>query len=53
VFERENQIGKRLLATVRQDLEDLKMVCTGVMKQTNHLRMLLNCLTKGTPFVST
>src|SRR4051794_40756173 len=47
VFERENQIGQRLLASVRQDLEDLKLVCTGAIKQTNHLRMLLNCLTKG------
>ena len=46
-FDRENQIGRSLLKKIRQDLEDIKKVCDGELKQTNHLRMLLNCLTKG------
>ncbi|RIA96574.1 dynein heavy chain [Glomus cerebriforme] len=46
-FDRENQIGRALLKKIRQDLLDIKNVCDGVLKQTNHLRMLLNCLTKG------
>src|SRR6266542_4366026 len=46
-FDRENQIGRALLKKIRQDLEDIKKVCDGELKQTNHLRMLLNCLTKG------
>jgi dynein heavy chain 1 len=46
-FDRENQIGRSLLKKIRQDLEDIKKVCDGELKQTNHLRMLLSCLTKG------
>ena len=46
-FDRENQIGRNLLKKIRQDLNDIKLVCEGELKQTNHLRMLLNCLTKG------
>ncbi|CAG8531180.1 10166_t:CDS:10, partial [Acaulospora colombiana] len=46
-FDRENSIGRSLLKKIRQDLEDIKKVCDGELKQTNHLRMLLNCLTKG------
>ncbi|CAJ0883095.1 1976_t:CDS:10 [Entrophospora sp. SA101] len=46
-FDRENQIGRSLLKKIRQDLDDIKLVCEGELKQTNHLRMLLNCLTKG------
>ncbi|CAI2172645.1 16667_t:CDS:10, partial [Funneliformis geosporum] len=46
-FDRENQIGRALLKKIRQDLADIKKVCDGELKQTNHLRMLLNCLTKG------
>jgi len=46
-FERENQTGRSLLRKVRQDLQDLKMICNGELKQTNHLRMLLSCLTKA------
>ncbi|RKP08503.1 dynein heavy chain [Thamnocephalis sphaerospora] len=47
VFERENQIGRSLLAAIRRDLSDLKLVCEGELKQTNHLRMLMSCLTRG------
>ncbi|CAG8487876.1 5917_t:CDS:10 [Dentiscutata erythropus] len=46
-FDRENSIGRSLLKKIRQDLEDVVKVCKGELKQTNHLRMLLNCLTKG------
>jgi len=46
-FDRENQIGRSLLKKIRQDLVDIKHVCDGELKQTNHLRMLLSCLTKG------
>ena len=46
-FDRENQIGHTLLKKIRKDLDDIKHVCDGVLKQTNHLRMLLNCFTKG------
>ena len=46
-FDRENQIGRSLLKKICQDLEDIKKVCDGELKQTNHLRMLLSCLTKG------
>ncbi|CAG8454634.1 4044_t:CDS:10, partial [Ambispora gerdemannii] len=46
-FDRENSIGRSLLGKIRQDLHDIKKVCEGELKQTNHLRMLLNCLTKG------
>jgi dynein heavy chain 1 len=47
VFDRENQIGRALLATIQKDLADLTLVCEGQLKQTNHLRMLMNCFTKG------
>lgn len=46
-FDRENSIGRALLKTIRADLENVKKVCDGELKQTNHLRMLLSCLTKG------
>ncbi|CAH1756141.1 13650_t:CDS:10 [Entrophospora sp. SA101] len=45
-FDRENQIGCNLLNKIQQDLSDIKLVCEGQLKQTNHLRMLLNYLTK-------
>ena len=51
VFERENHIAKKLLGAVRQDLDDVRLVCEGSLKQTNHLRMLLSCLTKGQSLV--
>ena len=46
-FDRENQIGCNLLKKMQQDLSEIKLVCEGKLKQTNHLRMLLSCLTKG------
>ena len=46
-FDREKKVGCSLLKQIRQDLIGIKKVCNGELKQTNHLRMLLNCLTKG------
>ncbi|KAI9204677.1 dynein heavy chain [Polychytrium aggregatum] len=46
-FERENKIGKKLLSSVRSDLTDLRKVCEGQLKQTNHLRALIDSVTKG------
>lgn len=46
-FERENQIARSLLRTIRDDLKSLQKVCSGELKQTNHLRQLMSWLTKG------
>ncbi|KAI8328287.1 dynein heavy chain [Blakeslea trispora] len=46
-FERENQIARKLLHIIREDLISLQKVCQGELKQTNHLRQLLNWLNKG------
>ncbi|KAL0081796.1 dynein heavy chain [Phycomyces blakesleeanus] len=46
-FERENQIGRSLLRTIREDLLSLQKVCSGELKQTNHLRQLMDWLNKG------
>lgn len=46
-FERELNIGSRLLDTVRHDLNDVILICKGEKKQTNHHRMLLADLAKG------
>lgn len=46
-FERENQIARKLLANIREDLVNLQKVCNGEVKQTNHLRQLLSWLNKG------
>jgi len=46
-FEREVNIGGRLLAEVRHDLQDLVMICEGKKKQTNHHRKLSSNLNKG------
>jgi dynein heavy chain 1 len=48
LFSREGSIGRKLLVQVRKDLSDVVKVCTGDLKQTNHLRSLLSALTKGT-----
>ena len=48
VFEREYSIAKRLLSTVRDDLEQISRVCCGEQKQTNHLRSLLSDFNAGT-----
>ncbi|KAJ8651627.1 hypothetical protein O0I10_012803 [Lichtheimia ornata] len=46
-FERENQLASRLLHIIRDDLSNLQKVCSGELKQTNHLRQLMSWLTKG------
>ncbi|KAI9494709.1 dynein heavy chain [Zychaea mexicana] len=46
-FERENQMARGLLRTIRDDLSALQKVCNGELKQTNHLRQLMSWLTKG------
>lgn len=46
-FEREVNLGSRLLTEVRQDLSDLTMICQGQKKQTNHHRRLASNLNKG------
>jgi dynein heavy chain 1 len=47
-FERECEIGARLLKKVRQDLTDLASICDGSLKQTNYTRELISNLSKGT-----
>ncbi|QRW00298.1 cytoplasmic dynein 1 heavy chain 1 [Ceratobasidium sp. AG-Ba] len=47
-FSREVTVGRKLLGQVRKDLSDVIKVCEGSLKQTNHLRNLLNHLTKAT-----
>eukprot|EP01118_Nematostelium_gracile_P001172 TRINITY_DN1120_c0_g1_i1.p1 TRINITY_DN1120_c0_g1~~TRINITY_DN1120_c0_g1_i1.p1 ORF type:complete len:604 (+),score=181.76 TRINITY_DN1120_c0_g1_i1:243-1814(+) len=46
-FEREAEIGSRLLKKVRADLQDLIQVCDGNLKQTNYTRELISNLSKG------
>lgn len=48
LFQREEEVGRKLLHQVRRDLADVIKVCEGALKQTNHLRSLLSHLTKGT-----
>ncbi|KAJ7071380.1 dynein heavy chain protein 1 [Mycena amicta] len=48
LFSREGSIGRKLLGQVQKDLKDVIKVCQGELKQTNHLRTLMSCLTKGT-----
>ncbi|KAN0062764.1 dynein heavy chain [Thecaphora frezii] len=45
---REHRSGAALLATVREDLASVIAVCDGEARQTNHNRMLLTELPKGT-----
>ena len=45
---REHRTGTALLKTVRADLQEVISVCDGETRQTNHNRMLLNELPKGT-----
>jgi dynein heavy chain 1 len=44
---REYRIGTELLRWVRDDLDEVREVCRGVRRQTNHNRALLSDLTKG------
>lgn len=46
-FAREASTGQMLLKRIRQDLEDLKGVCCGDVKQTNELRALMSDLNRG------
>eukprot|EP01094_Clydonella_sp_ATCC50884_P027826 TRINITY_DN8164_c0_g1_i2.p1 TRINITY_DN8164_c0_g1~~TRINITY_DN8164_c0_g1_i2.p1 ORF type:complete len:4596 (+),score=2011.83 TRINITY_DN8164_c0_g1_i2:76-13863(+) len=46
-FAREVELGRKLLRTIREDLEHLALVCTGEQKQTNRLRSLMRCISKG------
>lgn len=46
-FEREVNSGAQLLHDVRQDLNDVMMVCTGEKKPTNHHRAMMADLVKG------
>jgi dynein heavy chain 1, cytosolic len=39
-------IERKLLAEVRKDLQDVAKIYEGVLKQTDHLRGLMNHLTK-------
>ena len=46
-FEREVNIASRLLALVRNDLEDVIAICKGEKKQTNYHREITEHLAKG------
>ena len=46
-FEREVNLGSRLLSQVRHDLEDVTEICQGLKKQTNDHRQLTSSLNKG------
>ena len=46
-FEREVSTGVRLLADVRKDIDELKLICQGERKATNHHRTLMSELAKG------
>uniref|UniRef100_A0A915HKX7 Dynein heavy chain, cytoplasmic n=1 Tax=Romanomermis culicivorax TaxID=13658 RepID=A0A915HKX7_ROMCU len=46
-FEREINLGSRLLSDVRHDLSDLVLICQNQKKQTNHHRSLSTNLNKG------
>jgi dynein heavy chain 1 len=46
-FSREVSLGRKLLQTIRGDLQDLLDVCQGRQKQTNRLRELIDTITKG------
>lgn len=46
-FEREVNLGSRLLSDVIHDLEDISLICQGDKKQTNYHRTMLSDLVKG------
>ncbi|KAI8818344.1 dynein heavy chain [Fimicolochytrium jonesii] len=46
-FHREITIGKELWRIIRDDLSELRKLCEGQRKQTNHLRSLTACLLQG------
>ncbi|KAJ1789977.1 dynein heavy chain, partial [Coemansia sp. RSA 2399] len=47
VIERENSVSRKLLENVLADLAQLREVCRGERKQTNHLRQLLSDFSAG------
>jgi dynein heavy chain 1 len=47
-FERETEIGAKLLKKVHTDMNELLQVCDGTIKQTNYTRSLITDLSKGT-----
>ncbi|KAI0242051.1 dynein heavy chain [Massospora cicadina] len=47
VFGRECAIGAKLLSVVRADLRDISAACRGELKQSNHLRRLMDSLNRG------
>jgi dynein heavy chain 1 len=46
-FEREVNMGSKLLYVVRHDLEDVQLICKGEKKQTNYDREIIAFLAKG------
>ena len=46
-FKREIALGKKLLLQVKDDLELLLSCCRSEIKQTNHIRELIDAITKG------
>lgn len=46
-FEREINVGLKLLTDVRVDLTDILAVCRAELKQNNHIRALISSLNKG------
>lgn len=46
-FEREVNLGAKLLGDMRNDLNEIMQVCEGQHKQTNDLRLLIDNLVKG------
>lgn len=46
-FEREINLGARLLNEVRRDLDELMAICRGEQKQNNHTRNLIAALVKS------
>ena len=52
-FEREVNVGGKLLADVRRDLADVLQVCVGEKKPTNHHRTMMADLAKGEMMVAT
>lgn len=47
-FEREVNLGARLLQDIRQDLQDVMLICQADKKPTNHHRSMMADLSRGT-----
>lgn len=46
-FEREVNLGAKLLQDIRQDLQDVMLICQGDKKPTNHHRSMMADLSRG------